>query len=224
MKRLTALAGALLLSGCVKTLPQEKSPMETTPIVQTGDPVLRAPAQDVPVERIGTPEFQALLARMVATMRAAPGVGLAAPQIGVPLRVLVLEDRPELMTALTSEELAERERVPVPVRVFINPALTAIGEEKVTFFEGCLSVTGFAALVERFREVEISGLDEHGKAQTWRVKGWPARILQHEVDHLAGTLYIDRMFTRSFGTAAQVKARFGGKPISQVKQELGLSK
>lgn len=194
------------------------------PIVQTGDPVLRAAAQDVPVERITTPEFQALLARMVETMRAAPGVGLAAPQIGVPWRVLVLEDKEELMLGLTPTERAERERTPVPVRVFINPTLTPIGEEKVTFFEGCLSVAGFAGLVERFHEVEVSGLDEKGQPQTWRVNGWPARILQHEVDHLAGTLYIDRMFTRSFGTAAQVKARFAGKPIAQVKQELGFTK
>lgn len=198
--------------------------MEDNPIVQTGAPVLRTPAQDVPVERITTPEFQALISRMVATMRAAPGVGLAAPQIGVPLRVLVMEDREELMATLTAEERAERERLPVPVRVFINPTLTPIGEEQVTFFEGCLSVAGFAGLVARFHEVEVTGLDEHGQSQTWRVKGWPARILQHEVDHLAGTLYIDRMLTRSFGTLAQVKARFGGKPIAEVQQELGVAK
>jgi peptide deformylase len=224
MKRMTALAVTLVLGGCVKNLPEGKASMEPNPIVQTGDPVLRSPAQDVPVERIGTPEFKALLERMVATMRAAPGVGLAAPQIGVPWRVLVMEDRQELMAALSPQELAERERLPVPVRVFINPVLTPIGEDKVTFFEGCLSVAGFAGLVERFHEVEVSGLDENGTPQTWRVKGWPARILQHEVDHLAGTLYIDRMLTRSFGTAAQVKARFGGKPISKVKQELGFTK
>ncbi|MDP1823492.1 MAG: peptide deformylase [Archangium sp.] len=212
----------LVLSGCVKAIPGAK--VDENPIVQTGAPVLRAPAQDVPVERITTPEFQALLERMVAMMRAAPGVGLAAPQIGVPWRVLVLEDREELMASLTPAERAERERVPVPVRVFINPTLTPIGEEKVTFFEGCLSVAGFAGLVERFREVEVSGLDGQGQPQTWRVKGWPARILQHEVDHLAGTLYIDRMITRSFGTLAQVKARFGGRPMSEVKQELGVTK
>ncbi len=198
--------------------------METNPIVQTGDPVLRAVAQDVPVERIGTPEFNALITHMVETMRAAPGVGLAAPQIGVPWRVLVLEDREELMTALSPREREERERLPVPVRVFINPTLTPIGEDKVTFFEGCLSVAGFSGLVERYHEVEVSGLDEKGQPQTWRVKGWPARILQHEVDHLLGTLYIDRMLTRSFGTAAHVKARFGGKSIDQVKQELGFTK
>ncbi len=216
-----ALVALVVLSGCVKSVPGGKV-MEENPIVQTGAPVLRAKAQDVPVEQIATPEFQALLSRMIDTMRQAPGVGLAAPQIGVPWRVLVLEDREELMASLSEAERAERMRVVVPVRVFINPTLTLIGEEKATFFEGCLSVAGFAGLVERSLEVEVSGLDEKGQPATWRVRGWPARILQHEVDHLAGTLYVDRMMTRSFGTLPQVKARFGGKPIEQVRRELGL--
>jgi len=133
-----------------------------------------------------------------------------------------MEDRPELQASLTPAELAERERVPVPLRVLINPTLTPIGEEKVTFFEGCLSVSGYAALVERFREVEVSGLDERGQPQTWRVRGWPARILQHEVDHLNGTLYIDRMVSRSFGTLPQVKALYGGKRIEEIKQTFGV--
>lgn len=210
-----------LLSGCATVTPMTTPPPAENPIVQTGAPVLRHRAEDVPVERIATSEFQALVARMIDTMRQAPGVGLAAPQIGVPWRVLVMEDREALMASLTADEKLERERVPVPVRVFINPTLTFIGEEKVTFFEGCLSVAGFAGLVTRAREVEVKGLDEKGVEQTWRVKGWPARILQHEVDHLNGTLYIDRMITRSFGTLPQVKARFGGKPIAKVLEELG---
>jgi peptide deformylase len=176
----------------------------------------------VPPELLGTPELGALLEKMVAAMRAAPGVGLAAPQLGVPWRVLVLEDRAELQASLTAQELAERGRVPVPLRVFINPTLTPVGEAKATFFEGCLSVAGFAGVVTRWREVEVSGLDEKGQPQTWRVSGWPARILQHEVDHLDGTLYIDRMHTRTFGTLPQVKARFGGKPIAEVLGALGV--
>jgi peptide deformylase len=85
-----------------------------------------------------------------------------------------------------------------------------------------LSVKGYVGLVERAREVEVSGVDEHGQPQTWRVKGWPARILQHEVDHLDGTLYVDRMKTRSFATADQAKAMYAGKPIAEVRQLLGL--
>lgn len=196
--------------------------MESLHIVQAGAPVLRSPAKDVTPDQIGTPELQKLISEMIGTMRAAPGVGLAAPQVGVNLRVLVLEDRADLMASLTEQEKQERERIPVAVRVFINPTLTPIGDEKVGFFEGCLSVAGWAGYVERFHEVEVSGLDEKGQPQVWRVKGWPARILQHEVDHLLGTLYIDRMHTRSFGTLAQVKERFGGQPIAQVRSALGL--
>lgn len=192
------------------------------PIVQAGAPVLRARAAAVDPARIGTAEIQDLIIKMVAAMREAPGVGLAAPQIGVPLRVLVLEDTDERMARLTAAEIAERERVVVPVRVFINPQLRAVGDEKRTFFEGCLSVDGWAGLVERHAEVEVTGLDEHGQPATMRVRGWPARILQHEVDHLDGTLYVDRMVTRSFSTAEQVKERFAGKPIAEVLAVFGL--
>jgi peptide deformylase len=220
MTRLLALA-ALGLSACATTPRAPEKPMDT-PIVQTGAEVLRLRAEPVRPEDIATPEFQALITRMVDAMRAAPGVGLAAPQLGISRQVLVLEDRAELQASLTPAELAERERVPVPLRVFINPTLTPIGEERVTFFEGCLSVAGYAALVPRFREVEVSGLDEHGQPQTWRVRGWPARILQHEVDHLLGTLYVDRMVTRSFGTLPQVKARFAGQPAADVRRAFGV--
>ena len=191
-------------------------------IVQAGHPVLRTPAAEVSPETIRTPEFQALIAKMVETMRAAPGVGLAAPQINVSSRVIVLEDRPELQSKLTPEERKERERIPFSTRVFVNPKLTPVGEERAMFFEGCLSVNGYVGLVERSLEVEVSGLDEHGSPTTWRVRGWPARILQHEVDHINGTLYIDRMVTRSFTTMDQAKALYAGKPIAEIRKILGL--
>jgi peptide deformylase len=196
--------------------------MKTQPIVQAGAPVLRARADEVPAETIPTPEFQELVRTMIATMRAAPGVGLAAPQIGIPWRVIVLEDREELVKNLTAEERRERERVPFDTRVLVNPVLRLLGDEHAMFFEGCLSVKGYVGLVERSREVEVTGLDEHGAAQTWRVSGWPARILQHEVDHLEGTLYVDRMKTRSFANADQAKALYAGKPIADIKKALGL--
>lgn len=191
-------------------------------IVQTGDPVLRARAAEVAPERIPSTEIQGLVARMIAAMRSAPGVGLAAPQLGVSLRVLVLEDTAERMARLTAAEVGERERVVLPVRVFINPTLQVVGDEKRTFFEGCLSVDGFAALVERHAEVEVSGLDERGQPHTMRVRGWPARILQHEVDHLDGVLYVDRMVSRSFSTGEQARERFAGKPIAEVLTAFGL--
>ena len=192
------------------------------PITQVGNPVLRLRAADVPPEKIQSPEIQDLIKTMIAVMRKAPGVGLAAPQIGSPVRIVVLEDREDLMSKLTDVERRERERVPFEPRVFVNPTLTPVGDEKVTFFEGCLSVNGFVGLVERSAEVEVSGLDEHAQPQTWRVRGWPARILQHELDHVEGMLYVDRMITRSYSTADQAKARFGGKSMADIKSELGL--
>lgn len=197
--------------------------MEPTEIVQTGAEVLRQRAREVRPEEIPTPEFQSLVARMIEAMRKAPGVGLAAPQLGVPLRVFVLEDREELIASLTPTERAERERSAFDVRVIINPTVMPVGDATATFFEGCLSVSGFAALVTRALEVEVEGLDEHAQPVRWRVRGWPARILQHEQDHLEGTLYIDRMHSRSFGTIDQVKQRFGGRPIAEVLRATGLA-
>jgi peptide deformylase len=201
---------------------EEHHPPSEPAIVQAGEPVLRARAIEVPEDKLRSSELHELVVKMIATMRAAPGVGLAAPQIGVPWRVIVLEDREELLGKLTPEERRERERVPFPTRVFVNPVLSMVGSERATFFEGCLSVKGWVALVERNLEVEVRGLDERGAPQQWRVRGWPARILQHEVDHLDGTLYLDRMHSRSFSAADHAKALYGGKPISEIRRMLGL--
>jgi peptide deformylase len=163
-------------------------------IVQEGDAVLRARAKEVPPELISTTAFQELIDVMVTTMREAPGVGLAAPQIGVPLRVIVLEDTATLMRFLSTSERATRGRLEFPLQVIVNPMLRFPAERKARFLEGCLSVEGMQAEVERYLEVEVDGLDRNGKPrERWRANGWPARILQHEVDHLDGTLYIDRM-------------------------------
>lgn len=193
-----------------------------TPIVQAGEPVLRELAAAVDPASIPSPAFQQLIETMIAAMREAPGVGLAAPQIGVSMRVIVLEDRPEYIEKLTDVERTERGRQPFAPRVFINPELTVIGEERAMFFEGCLSVEGYAGMVDRAAEVEVRGLDEHGVSQTWRVRGWPARILQHEVDHLNGVLYVDRMNTRTFMAGEQAKARYAGKSIAEIRRALGL--
>ncbi len=193
----------------------------TSSIVQVGAPVLRGRAAEVGPELMGTTMLDALVERMVEAMRAAPGVGLAAPQIGVPLRVIVLEDREEYIAKVSHEERTERGRQAFPVRTFVNPVLRMIGPERATFVEGCLSVNGFVALVERALEVEVSGLDTFGRAQSWRVRGWPARILQHEVDHLDGTLSIDRMHTRTFSTAENARAQYAGRSTAEIQKVLG---
>jgi peptide deformylase len=190
----------------------------STTIAQAGHPTLRRRAAEVSPERIKGAEFQALVKAMVEAMRAAPGVGLAAPQLGVSERAIVLEDTEERMAKLTPQEREERGRAPFPLTVLVNPVLTKVGDEKATFFEGCLSVAGFSALVERHAEVEVSGLDEKGEPRKWRVKGWPARILQHELDHLDGALYVDRMHSRSFMTTEQARALYGGKSADELKR------
>ncbi|MBI2390720.1 MAG: peptide deformylase [Deltaproteobacteria bacterium] len=190
-------------------------------IVQAGDPVLRAVAQLVPEKDLGTPELRALVETMIAVMHAAPGVGLAAPQIGVPLRVIVLEDEEGRMARLSKTQRDERGRVPFGVRAFINPTLRVVGDDQMTYFEGCLSVSGWAALVPRARTVEVTGVDVEGHPQRWEVSGWPARILQHEVDHLLGTLYVDRMISRTFCSSEELSTRWADKSVDEVRKALG---
>ena len=183
-------------------------------IVQTGTPVLRQPARSLTPAEIRGAEVQALIELMRETMRDAPGVGLAAPQVGEPLRLAVIEDQ-------VTREGAER--APVPFHVIVNPELTFRGDppQMVDFFEGCLSVDGFQAIVPRAREVSVSALDHRGEAVTIDASGWYARILQHEIDHLNGVLYIDRMRRRTFSTAINVGNHWLGLTPADVVKALG---
>jgi len=169
-------------------------------IVQTGDPVLRNVAKTMTVDEILSPAIQQLIIQMQETMRAAPGVGLAAPQIGESIQLAVIEDRTDYLDGMPPEHLARRQRAPVDFHVIINPQLTLLGDATVEFFEGCLSVEGFGAIVPRALSVRVECLNERAEPITITAHGWYARILQHEIDHLNGTLYIDRMLTRSFTT------------------------
>jgi peptide deformylase len=169
-------------------------------IRQTGEPVLREKARPLSVEEIRDRSIQELIESMRETMHDAPGVGLAAPQIGLSVQLVVVEDQPKYLEKLPSEQLAARERSAVPFQVLINPTLTIMESESVEFFEGCLSVAGFTALVPRAREVRVTCLNERAEPVVIDAKGWYARILQHEIDHLNGGLYLDRMNPRSFST------------------------
>jgi peptide deformylase len=169
-------------------------------IVQTGDPVLRQQSRLLTREEIASLRIQELIELMRETMREAPGVGLAAPQIGESIQLAVIEDRAEYLADLTEEQLAKSQRSPVPFQVIINPKLTFLDNESIEFFEGCLSVEGFSAAVDRALNVRVECLNERGEEVTIDAHGWYARILQHEIDHLNGTLYIDRMKTRTFTT------------------------
>lgn len=171
------------------------------PIVQAGHPVLRVPAA-VYDGQLGD-LFEDLVHAMRLTMLDAPGVGLAAPQIGVGLAVAVVWDPG------TGEGAAEdpRERTPLEHRVLVNPSYEAVGNERRAFYEGCLSVDGYQAVVSRHRSVRLTGQDETGRELDEVLTGWPARIIQHETDHLRGQLYLDHAELRSLSTNENL-ARF----------------
>jgi peptide deformylase len=191
-------------------------------IVQAGNPILRQRSLSLTVEQIRSREIQKLIESMRACMHEAPGVGLAAPQVGLSLQLAVIEDREEYHKDVSEALLRERERRPLPFHVIVNPVLEEVGDEKAEFFEGCLSLSGFSALVPRARAVRVSCLDERGEPKVIEASGWYARILQHEVDHLNGTLYVDRMRARSFTTMENLAEFWKGKPVSEVKADLEL--
>ena len=191
-------------------------------IVQAGDPVLRKVARMMSVDEIKSRATQDLIELMCETMRAAPGVGLAAPQIGESLQLAVIEDRADYINDIPPEKLAELKRSAVDFHVIINPKLTIVGNTKVDFFEGCLSVAGFAAVVSRGESVRVECLNERAEPVTINAQGWYARILQHEIDHLNGTLYIDRMHSRSFTTVQNADLFWRNRSIDEVGEELDL--
>ncbi|HLH06937.1 MAG TPA: peptide deformylase [Terriglobales bacterium] len=167
---------------------------------QLGDPVLRQVARELNAGEIGSDFIRQLIEHMKEAMRDAPGVGLAAPQIGLPLQLAVIEDRPEYLKDVSKEELRAKGRKPVSFHAMINPRIVRSEGETQEFFEGCLSFAGYAAIVPRAHKVTVEYLDETGKRKTVSAEGWYARILQHEIDHLNGTAYVDRMHTRTLTT------------------------
>jgi peptide deformylase len=157
--------------------------MAVKPILRMGDPRLLQVAQ--PVQHVGTAQLLELIRDMQDTMAAASGAGLAAPQIGVSLQVVVFgsgQINPRYPDAPT-----------VPPTVLINPVLTRIGVDEQLGWEGCLSVPGLRGQVPRWAELRYQGFDELGNAIDRTVSGFHARVVQHECDHLRGQLYPMRM-------------------------------
>lgn len=151
-------------------------------IVTLPDPILKRKAR--PVTKFDK-ELHTLLDDMVETMRDAPGVGLAAPQIGLSDRILVIEYHEK-------EEDEENEDAPKKVWTVINPEIVKVSEEMLMGVEGCLSIPGLLGEVERHAEVQVKALNKHGKPVKIKAKGWLARIFQHEIDHLNGILFTER--------------------------------
>lgn len=152
-------------------------------IVTLPAPVLKKKARKV--TEFG-PELNKLFDDMVETMRAAPGVGLAAPQVNVPLRVIVVEYSEE------EEESENGREKPAKLYQLVNPEIVRFSEEKELGTEGCLSIPGFVGDVDRPLSIQVRGQNRHGKPVRIKADGWLARIFQHEIDHLDGVLFIDR--------------------------------
>lgn len=147
---------------------------KTLPIIHEPDSVLRAHAKKISITKWNPKELHRLAEDMIHTMKKAPGVGLAAPQIGKSLRLIVVEHAPKPL-------------------VLINPEIVAHSFRKDALEEGCLSVPGKYGLIKRWREVKVNAYTLEGKPVEIKAKGFLAEIFQHEIDHLNGTLYIDKV-------------------------------
>jgi peptide deformylase len=153
-------------------------------VARLGNPVIRTAARPVDPAAIPKPEFQRLLEDMVETMREYTGVGLAAPQIHLPLQIAVLE-------------VENHPRYPdmpkVPLSFLINPVVTVTDDGKVDDWEGCLSIPDMRGQVPRYRQLRVTGLGREGEALDFIANDFHARVIQHETDHLKGEVYLDRM-------------------------------
>lgn len=190
----------------------------TAPIVEAGDPVLRTDTRPFDGQ-VDDADLDQLAEVMRATMLAAPGVGLAAPQVGIGLSMFVAEDP----GARDPEVAKVRQREPMPLRVVLNAGYERAGGEDVAFYEGCLSIPGYQAVVARPRNIALTGIDLKGGPIAEEVSGWSARIVAHETDHLSGILFLDKAEMRSLATNESV-AKFWHQPSTQkAAAELGFS-
>jgi peptide deformylase len=156
-------------------------------VVRLGHPALRQKAAKVDPARVKDAKFQKLLDDMIETMRAYDGVGIAAPQIGLPLAIFCVEYKSNRRYPSMPD---------IPVYTVINPKLTVTDASEVRLMEGCLSVPDLRGDTPRAKAVRLEGLDRHGAPLKLEVKGFHARILQHEYDHLQGKVYLDRVTDR----------------------------
>jgi peptide deformylase len=162
-------------------------------IVTLPEPVLHRKAR--PVKKFD-PTLQTLIDDMIDTMRDAPGVGLAAPQVGISERLIVVEyaEQPEEKEGEEENDsvVQNHKEVKPKLYVMINPEIVKTSEESVMGVEGCLSIPGLVGEVERFGEIQIKGLNRHGQPMKVKAKGWLARIFQHEIDHINGVVFTQR--------------------------------
>ena len=159
--------------------------MSVRKIIKMGHPTLRQRAKSLQKKDLTKARFKNLLSDMVDTLRDYGGVGLAAPQIDESLRVVIIEIR-DANLRYGAQKL-------FPLTVFVNPEIELIDSQTAGFWEGCLSIPGMRGYVERPQNISVSFIDELGEFGTLDLHGFPATVLQHELDHLNGVLYVDRM-------------------------------
>ena len=186
------------------------------PIVQMGEPVLRQ--RTVPYEgQLSRRTLTKLIETMRTTMLEAPGVGLAGPQIGLGMAIAVLEDH-----VREGDEDDPREIGELPFHVIINPSYEPVGDQTRSFYEGCLSFAGYQAVRRRWLDIIARRQDEDGNRHEERLHGWPARIFQHETDHLSGEVYIDRAEIRSLSSDENLADLWCEDPVpTEAAEELG---
>lgn len=178
-----------------KTPIRKKPPYEH--ITQIGDPILRQPCKPLEVREITSSKTQKIILEMKNVMRKNKLFGMSAPQVGIPLRLFVVSfPRPE--EDFPQDEIAQLEMQAFPHMVWINPVMKILDHKnQVTAYEGCGSVKGLQAKVCRYHKVHLTGYDEFAKETSWTPEGWSARIVQHEMDHLDGNLFTDKMLAKS---------------------------
>lgn len=148
--------------------------MSTLEVLKKGAPKLRITSEPVSSERFGTPELEQLVEDMIETMKLENGVGIAAPQVGVNDRIIIVDDGKK-------------------IDAYINPKIISTSDKMIESEEGCLSVPGVFGIVKRHKKVKLKALDRHGKPVRVSVSGFPAIVFQHEIDHLNGILFIDKV-------------------------------
>jgi peptide deformylase len=185
---------------------------------QTNDSVLRQLARPLLIEEINSREIQELINNMREVMYNAPGVGLAAPQIGYSLQVITIHDQAQFHQGISPKILAERGRKPIDFHVIINPTLTIVDATDNYFFEGCLSICQGCRIMPRKQTVKLNALNEKAEAIEVIASGWYARILQHECQHLAGKLLFDFARAETEITFAEYKTDWLDASATAVKQ------
>jgi peptide deformylase len=191
-------------------------------IVHAGDPILRRKCRALSPDEIRSAEIQDFFKDLRHVRRDPTGVAFAAPQVGSALRIILIDQPAELLATTPKAILAEQINGPLPFHILVNPELMVEDDTQIEWFEGCESIPNLRAAVPRALGVRVDALDEQGEPLTIHARGWYARILQHEVDHLDGILFTDRMLPWSLMTLENRKRLWPNMRVSEVRAALGI--